>query len=163
MRNEMKKAAKKGVSPVIATILLIAMVVVIALIIFLWFRGLNREAITKFDGTNVEVICGDVQIEASYSSGAMYVLNRGNVPVYTMKMKNYAAGSYDTLDMQEIDSGWPSNGLNPGNAYSSSALSSYVDSSEKTILVPVLIGLSESGDQKLFVCQDQYAHELAIE
>jgi len=44
---------KKGVSPVIATVLLIAMVVVIALIIFLWFRGLTKEAITKFDVRNL--------------------------------------------------------------------------------------------------------------
>jgi len=44
---------KKGLSPVIATMLLIAIVVVIGLIIFLWFRGMTEEAITKFDGTNI--------------------------------------------------------------------------------------------------------------
>ena len=37
---------KKGVSPVIATVLLIAIVIVIGLIIFLWFRSLTKDALT---------------------------------------------------------------------------------------------------------------------
>lgn len=160
MEKETKKRGKKGVSPVIATILLVAMVVVIALIVFLWFRNINREAITKFDGTNVEVVCGDVKFESSYKSGEVYVLNKGNVPIYSLKMRNYLAGNYNTTDLQEIESGWPEKGLNPGAAFSSFSLSSYIDSSEKTMLLPVLIGLSETGDQKLFICQEEYSHEL---
>ena len=46
---------KRGVSPVIATILLIGIVIVIALIVFLWLRGMQQEAITKFEGMNVEI------------------------------------------------------------------------------------------------------------
>ncbi|MAG78897.1 hypothetical protein CMI40_00795, partial [Candidatus Pacearchaeota archaeon] len=40
---------KKGVSPVIATVLLVAIVVIIGLIIFQWFRGMTQESIIKFD------------------------------------------------------------------------------------------------------------------
>ena len=40
---------KKGLSPVIATVLLIGIVIALALIIFLWFRGTMKPAITKFD------------------------------------------------------------------------------------------------------------------
>src|SRR3989344_838916 len=98
MLNRIKK--KEGVSPVIATVLLVTMVVVIALIIFLWFRGINKEAITKFDGTNVEIICSDVRFDASYSSGVLYVINNGNVPMYSMKMKISDAGSFSTTDLQ---------------------------------------------------------------
>jgi flagellin-like protein len=43
---------KMGVSPVIATVLLVAMTVVIALIVFLWFRQIGKEVVTKF-GENV--------------------------------------------------------------------------------------------------------------
>ena len=38
-----EKLNKKGVSPVIATVLLVAMVIVLALIVFLWFRSLSKE------------------------------------------------------------------------------------------------------------------------
>ncbi|MEX2017326.1 MAG: archaellin/type IV pilin N-terminal domain-containing protein, partial [Candidatus Pacearchaeota archaeon] len=85
---------RKGVSPVIATVLLVTMVVVIALIIFLWFRNINEEAVTKFEGTNVKVVCRDVEFESSYSAGTVYVLNSGSVPMYSMKMRIYEGGSY---------------------------------------------------------------------
>ena len=40
---------------------------VISLIVFLWFRGLNEDAITKL-GKNVELVCGDVSFSADYDS-----------------------------------------------------------------------------------------------
>ena len=55
--------SKKGVSPVIATILLIGIVIVIGLIIFLWLRSLTQEAVTKFD-KNVELFCEDFNFDA---------------------------------------------------------------------------------------------------
>ena len=155
---------RKGVSPVIATVLLISMVVIIALIIFLWFRNINKEAITKFDGTNVEIVCSDVKFESSYSSGILYVLNRGNVPLYSMKMKIFNSGSYSTVDLQDIsDSSWPEKGLNPGGAFSSATLSSQIDAADEVILIPVLIGISEdSGEEKLHTCDDALGQKLAI-
>ena len=155
---------RKGVSPVIATVLLITMVVVIALIIFLWFRNINKEAITKFDGTNVEIICNDVEFESSYSSGGMYVLNSGNVPLYSMKMRISKEGSYNTLDLQEIaDSNWPEKGLNSGRAFSSATLSTLIDGADEVLLIPVLVGISEeSGEEKLHTCDENFGQELAI-
>ncbi len=77
---------KRGISPVIATVLLIAMVVVIGLIVFLWFRGMIEEEGTKF-GKNVKLVCDDVNFEASYSGGVLSILNIGNTPIYKMKIK----------------------------------------------------------------------------
>ena len=117
MKNK-KRLSKNGVSPVIATVLLITMVVVVALIIFVWFRNINKEAITKFDGKNVEIVCNEVIFESSYSSGELYILNSGNVPIYSMKLRASRQGSYDTDDLQEItDSNWPEKGLNPGEVF----------------------------------------------
>ncbi len=154
---------RKGVSPIISTVLLISMVVVIALIIFLWFRNINKEAITKFDGTNVELICGDVKFDSSYSSGTLSVFNSGNVPIYSMKLKISKSGSYETTDLHDVqDSNWPDKGLNPGAAVSSGPMGSLIDGSEKAFLIPVLVGMTESGEQKLFTCQEQYEQQLAI-
>jgi flagellin-like protein len=158
----MKMANKRGISPVIATVLLVVMVVVIALIVFLWFRNVNKEAITKFDGKNVEIVCGDVQLDSSYSSGTLFILNGGNVPVYSVKLQIYSDGSHVTNDLQEIEnSNWPKTGLNPGNAFSSSTLSS-LSTAEKAILIPVLAGITDSGEKKLHTCADTYGQEITL-
>ena len=153
---------KKAVSPVIATVLLVTMVVVIALIIFLWFRNINKEAITKFDGTNVEIICSDVEFDSSYSSGNLYVLNNGNVPLYSMKLRVFKEGSYETNDLQDISgSNWPEKGLNPGMAFSSATLGSLISGADKVTMIPVLIGISEeTGETKFHICDDSFAREL---
>jgi len=154
---------KRGISPVIATVLLVVMVVVIALIVFLWFRNINQEAITKFDGTNVEIICGDVQFESSYSSETLYISNNGNVPIYSIKLKISSGGSYVTDDLHEITSSdWPENGLNPGNAFSSTGLSSSLDTADKVVLIPVLVGVTDSGEKKMHTCADSFGQTLAI-
>ncbi|MCK4552637.1 hypothetical protein KAT80_00340 [Candidatus Pacearchaeota archaeon] len=151
---------KKGVSPVIATVLLIAMVVVIGLIIFLWFRGLNEDAITKF-GKNVELVCGDVSFSADYDSysGRLSIVNDGNVNIFNMNIKIFKSGSHETKDLRENFNGWPKAGLNQGEA-----TSMYVDFGsgvEKIILIPVLAGKSEKGD-RTFVCKEKDGREISL-
>ncbi len=139
---------KKGVSPVIATVLLIAMVVVLGLIIFLWFRGFTQEAVTKFD-TNVELVCNDVSFEASYVSGILSIVNTGNIPIYRIKLKTSGQGIYSTKELSNID-GWSDTGLNQGDAFSNNI---DVSSAEEIIVIPVLMGNSRSGQQS-FTCNE---------
>ena len=54
---------KRGLSPVVATVLLIAIVIIIGLIVFLWFRGMTEETITKFGTENIRFACDDVYFE----------------------------------------------------------------------------------------------------
>lgn len=151
----------KGLSPVVATVLLIAMVVVIGLIIFLWIRGMTEETITKFDGTNVKIVCGDVKFDASYtsSSDTLYVSNLGNVPIFEFQVKISQPGSYVTKGIKEISS-WPVTGLNQGGTFSGSL---DIDSSANEItLIPVLMGTSEKG-KKTYVCdENQYGEVLSV-
>jgi len=142
---------RKGVSPVIATVLLIAMVVVIGLIVFLWIRGLNEDAITKF-GKNVELVCGDVSFSADYDSSLLRIVNNGVVNIFNMKLKIFEPGSHETKDMIKDFSDWPSAGLSQGQAISISV--NFGGSIDKIILVPVLVGKSEKGD-KAFVCKEK--------
>ena len=88
---------KKGVSPVIATVLLIAMVIVMGVIIFLWFRGFNESAITK-GGTNVELVCNDVIFSADYDSYSdrLSIINDGTVSIFNMNIKILKIGSHET-------------------------------------------------------------------
>ena len=156
-----KKLNKKGVSPVIATVLLIAMVIIIGLIIFFWFRGLTKEAITKFGGVNVELVCEDVQFQAAYSPaiGKISISNIGNVPLYDMKVKVSGTGRHKTIDLREIDSTWPLIGLRPGKSFLSQDLGSTLGDAQKIILIPVLIGSTASGEQT-YVCHERYGYEI---
>lgn len=155
---------KKGLSPVIATVLLITMTIVIALIVFLWIRGMTEEAIIKFGDQNVQLVCGDVAFEASYDEGTLYVTNPGTVPIFDMNVKIVTGGSYDTVDLRTASEGvWPPVGLNTGGAFSDENFEDVVGSNaDEIVLTPVLIGESESG-RKTYVCDEkQYGYQITI-
>ena len=150
---------KRGLSPVIATVLLIAIVVVIALIVFLWLKGITQEAITKFDGKNVQLVCDDVEFDAEYLSGTIYISNSGNVPIYRVKARVSGEGSYSTVWVGEGDSDWPKQGLNPGGAYSGPLDAS---NANKILLIPVLIGKTPSDDKKSYTCEERQGKEIIV-
>ncbi len=143
---------KRGISPVIATVLLIAMVVVLGLIIFLWFRGFTQEAITKFD-TNVELVCNDVSFDASYSPSTktLSIVNTGNIPIYQMSLKESKEDSYSTEEITHTKyDAWPETGLNQGGAFSDVI---NLPGIKEITLTPILIGSSRTG-QKSFTCNE---------
>lgn len=154
----MKKGVKKkGISPVIATVLLIAMVVVIGLIVFIWFRGMVGESVTKF-GKNIQLVCDDVEFDASYSDGALQVVNTGNVPIFKMNMKISTPGGHSTEEINHDDyPGWDEVGLKQGGAFSV-AMSVGGD---KITLIPILIGTSDKG-KRTYVCEGQYGKEIIL-
>lgn len=155
-----KTKGKKGISPVIATVLLISMVIVIALIIFLWVREIGGETITKFGGQNIETVCGDVEFQASASATSIAVSNTGIVPIFNFKVKVDRAGSFQTINLNE-ESGWPDTGLGSGASFDSGVLSALSGASKVTI-TPVLMGESNSG-LKTFVCKESvYGEEILL-
>ena len=167
--KQMKKRAgmknHRALSPVVATVLLIAMVIVIALIVFLWFRSLTGEQITKFGGTNIQLVCGDVYFEASYSgsSDELLIRNSGNVPIYNFKVKVEGDGSYTTSDLKDLSPEWDSNyetGLNQGMSFSGEVILS--GSPSQITLIPVLIGDTDKG-KKTYVCDEkQYGYQIIL-
>ncbi|MDP3966541.1 MAG: hypothetical protein Q8Q04_03345 [archaeon] len=151
---------KRGLSPVIATVLLITIVIVIALIVFLWLRGLTQEAITKFNGKNVQLVCDEVQFEAEYSGGSIYISNSGNVPIYRMKARVSGEGSYTTEVLLEgTSANWPDEGLNQGGTFSGPFDAS---GAEKILLIPVLIGKTSSEDKKSHTCEERQGKEIIV-
>jgi FlaG/FlaF family flagellin (archaellin) len=83
---------KGGLSPVIATVLLISLGIVLAGIIFLWMTGFVSEQLEK-QGKPIEQICSEVAFEEDYDyspagkSINLQVTNRGNVPIYGFDIK----------------------------------------------------------------------------
>lgn len=137
----MKEARKKrGLSPVIATVMLIGMVVVMGLIIFTWFRGLTQEAVLKFD-KNIQLSCSDVQFTVDYSGDVLSISNTGQIPIYDFKIRNVqSSGDYQTNDLSNNPS-WTKGGLDTGDAFSGSYDSG---GASKITLIPVLRGQKQS-------------------
>ena len=151
-RGSYFKKGRKAVSPVIATVLLIGMVIVLGSILFLWLKGFTQEAVTKFD-KNVELVCNDVQFQATYSGdGTLGISNVGNVPIYDIKVKITDGGNFETMDIKDLSENWKSSGLNPGRTFSGN-VNSYVVNADSITLIPVLVGSSASGE-KSFPCDE---------
>lgn len=105
----MKKRSRIGrraLSPVITTVLLILVAVILALIIWLWARGLVGEQLTKFSGTedrHIEEVCEGVIIRASISGSSIIVTNDGNIPVYKIGIIVSGFGSSNTVTSNELN------------------------------------------------------------
>ena len=151
----MNMRKRRGVSPVVASVLLIAMVVVIGLIVFLWMRSLVGEGITKND-KNVELVCEEVEYDASYTAGELAIVNTGDVPIYSFKIKISDEAGHTTEDINDLADSWPDSGLNAGGAFSGD-----IGSHGTIVLIPVLMG-STSEETKTYVC-DERQHGFEIE
>ena len=136
---------KKGISPVIATVLLIAIVVVLALIIFLWARGFVSETIIK-EGQNVKYACEDVVLEAEYDGYYLDIVNSGNVPVYQLDVKGVIDGEKETLEDDEFNYG-----LSIGQ--SASLDLSFYEEYDSLEIYPVLLG-DASSSKKSSICEN---------
>ena len=118
---------------------------------------MTQEAVTKFDGENVELVCGKVEFDASYSGGTLYITNNANVPIYRMKIKTSGA-TRKTTTIEPSD-GWPGNGLNQGGTFSGVI---DVGGASEITLIPVLLGESESG-KKTYTCKaNQHGYEISV-
>ena len=142
---------KKGLSPVIATVLLISLVLVLATIIFLWARAFIPEKVQKFDSP-IEDSCKNVVFEASYGSEAVTVQNNGNVPIYSIQVgvkKGIGSLSYIEVNQAPII-------VAGGSGRFELISSSDVDGSE-LIILPVLLGKTSNGELRAFACSDESA------
>ena len=143
----------KGLSPVIATVLLVAMVVVMGAIVFVWFKGFVGESTLKFN-KNIALACNDVQFTASYTQGVLSITNTGNVPIYDFMINVGSSGGYNTQDLKTISSAtWPIEGLNDGGLFSQNIGSSPpISQATSMTVIPVLRGVSQSGVYSTQTC-----------
>jgi len=151
----------KAVSPVIATVLLIAIVVVIALIVFLWFRGIGQETVTKFGGKNIEVVCDEVSFEAGYLEGDLYISNLGNVPIYSFELASYWDGGHEKKEINESVLDWPELGLNQGGTYFGT-IATPDSSTYQIVLTPILRGSSDAGERTHKCNENQHGFVIII-
>jgi flagellin-like protein len=102
----MIKMNKKALSPVIATVLLITIVVVIGMIIFFWAKGFISETLMKND-KNVDQVCTEIVLQTETDGSALYVTNNGNIAVSRITLIKTAAGeeTVDPIDGSALGAG----------------------------------------------------------
>jgi flagellin-like protein len=137
---------KRGISPVIATVLLVALVIVLILIIFIWSKAFISESVQK-GSISASNACKNIQIDISPvpnpsgSSVDLQVVNRGSVPIYKLDIKSSsdASSTRNVFDVS-VDVG------------SSGVASVPVQTGVKFLTVyPVIVGTA-SGKNKAYTC-----------
>jgi len=131
---------KKAVSPVIATIMLVLLVIVLAAIIVLWGTTFIPEALTKFDRP-IEEKCNEVKFSAELSeAGAaskISVVNEGSVPIYKFSVRKQSS-SESTVTTTD------SKNLLPGSSVIIDADTSSLSSGDEIDIIPILLGKTKS-------------------
>ncbi|VVB80259.1 Uncharacterised protein [uncultured archaeon] len=135
----------KGVSPIIATVLLIGLVIVLAIIIFMWSRAFISESVQK-NGVSANNVCKSVSLDISASpspSGVLnlQVVNRGSIPIYGFEIKS-SSGASSTQNAFNI----------PVDVGSSATQDIPIQSGTKTLVIyPIILG-TVSGNNKAYTC-----------
>ena len=96
-----KKKGKKGISPLIATVLLVGFVVVIASLIFFWGKSYIMETAQK-EGelSKFKMLCNDVNFDVvNFDGSELELENKGSVDLVGFKLR---AENLDTIDIKKI-------------------------------------------------------------
>ena len=147
---------KKAVSPVISTVLLIMIVLILAVIIFLWAKGLVKEAILKEIAGTEKVTnqwCSEIKIKSIVNGDEFGFKNTGNTPIYKFDVKlTDDSGSSELYEISSEDGGM----VNPG-FITIVANRKYSDYKEVKI-IPILLGKGQKdGGIKEFRCDESQA------
>lgn len=85
---------KKGISPVVATVLLITISIIVIAIIFIWARSAIQEGDLKF-GEPVKTACEDISLDIDIVGNNIAIVNLGNrVALYTVALKDASGDLY---------------------------------------------------------------------
>ena len=153
-----KIRGKRGISPVIATILLIAIVVILAVIIFLWARGFVAEKAEKF-GRSIELSCDKINFEAGVffdSSTDKYfldIINRGDVPLYGFEIKDFTDPG--TIKLSRVIDGT----ITIGQTFNVELTN--VASGDELLVVPKILGETDSG-KVAHTCTDNFGYAVGV-
>ncbi len=162
---------KRGLSPVITTVLLILIAVVLAIIILLWARGWIKQAITK-DDRPIENVCREVSFEVGPVPHAQPLLdeiivsNTGNIDIYSFSIEIETPGKTEVLERraQDILTGIEiTSGLGKGASGKFSVDFELTEAGkvERVTVKPVLEGMRGEVKER-YVCANHPGVELEI-
>ena len=150
---------KRGISPVIATVLLISIALVLAAIIFLWARSFLGEQ-TQKEGEPVANSCDRVNFEVEASETSVDVVNRGNIPLYGLELRVKDAQTGEVTSRANVFSGGRTNVLK-GESGSVKFNPPLLKCSKITIL-PIILGEKNTVPTP-FACDVESAREAVVQ
>lgn len=148
---------KRGLSPVIATMLLISLALILAVIIFFWARSFIGESISK-QGSAIQNLCDDLSFEtdADSSTGELRIENLGDVSIYGVEIRKQGLGEVSAIatlnGVTTITAGQTQSFTLPGG----------IVGGDRILVVPVLLGESSEG-AKTHVCDEDYGFEIVVD
>lgn len=146
---------KRGLSPVVASVLLILLVFILASILFIWSRGFISEQIEKF-GEPIEKSCSNVNFEVArigndLINSKLEVLNKGDVDIRDLEIRMSKGGESKVKRFDfSVDAG----------EFRSKTLSFSMSDEEevvpdKIVVYPALVGkVVGEASNSMYVCLD---------
>jgi flagellin-like protein len=90
---------KRGISPVIATVFMILLVVSLSALVFIWARGFVEERENE-GGLTVDELCEAVNFDIDNVSGNsnFEIINRGDINISSLQFRVYYGGDSSVLN-----------------------------------------------------------------
>lgn len=150
---------RRGVSPVIATTLLIAIVITLAGIVFIWAQGFVEEGLHK-RGEPIERSCNNLNFEADVFRNAtgytLEVNNRADVPIYGFDIRALGRG-------ETIVNSLPPSPVEPGTSLKIPLLASDLGGATELVVIPILLGQKGDSGREPFTCPDSSGIGVTLE
>ena len=151
---------KKAISPVIATVLLISIALILALIIFLWASSFVTEVVQK-NKEPVENACEKIVFDAEADKSAVYIVNKGNIPLYGVEVNVKSRGGTSSRKLEHSD-------LTGTTIFSGGTGDTEVVESEgnwgsgdELLVVPIILGESETG-RRMHICDTEFGVTISV-
>ncbi len=149
---------KRGLSPIVATMLLIAIGLVLAMIIFIWARSFIGEQAQK-DGRAAALSCEDISFSADVSSpDSVTVENTGAVPIYAVKILKVTSGDREII---EESVRFNNADVLPGSVGTQSIRPNFVSTGNDLLIVPIVLGETSSNSVPV-ECDDAYGVQISV-
>ncbi len=156
--------SERGLSPVIATLLLITIALLLGAIIFLWAKAFIGEKSEKFNEP-VENACLSVNFDAEayngIGTGTIAIVNKGNVPLYGIQIQKVKDGAIENLESARCKEKLGAGKEITINNGESCFITSNIEKGQEIFIIPVILG--EKGNvREPYTCDRKYGRSLSV-
>jgi len=151
LKRGMLNSDKKGLSPIIATLLLVAVVVTLSAIVFIWAGRFIPEVISK-QGMPAEQACENLVLSATFEGGKVIITNSGNIPAYGISLFAKSRGRSERFDLEGSVMAGTSREFSSGIDEDGNTKSLRFDGPESMEIIPGILGEGETG-KKVYKCE----------
>lgn len=151
---------KKGLSPMISTVILVIIVIILAIIILLWSRGFIKEAVIKEIAGNqkrAEDFCREIKARGIVNQDNSFGFeNTGSVPIFAYRVKLEKSGKSEIIKIDNKNGG----AVNPGYSVivNNPKIGKYSDY-ESVKIIPILLG-KVNGNTQEYECPESNSIEI---